>query len=199
MVPALPLTKEEAKARVEAVVVGREVKQARRDRLSKEGTRPEESMDSMVQGKVNNNTVTPEGRHRLSGDPWTQGGGRKAVEWGVQEAEEGPLTANPKCGRVCVRGGSQGSVGEGHGSGNSHQINVGEEPSTSRLVIIPEHRHVGQEQEINPAGPPESTVRSTISKNLVFIKGPCPPRPGRVRCDVPKMSATLGHPGLPAV
>ena len=93
----------------------------------------------------------------------------------------------------------RGALGEGHGSGNSQQINVGEEPSTSRLAIISEHRHVGQEQEINPAGPPESTVRSTISKNLVFIKGPCPPRPGRVRCDVPKMSATLGHPGLPAV
>ena len=115
MVPALPLTKEEAKVRVEAVVVGREAKQARRDRLSKEETRPEESVDSMVQGKVNNNVVTPEGRHRLSGDPWTQGGSRKAVEWGVQGpvqgAEEGPLAANPKCGWVCVRGGSQGSVG----------------------------------------------------------------------------------------
>ena len=65
MVPALPLTKEEAKVRVEAVVVGREAKEARRDRLSKEDTRPEESVDSMVQGKVNNNVVTPEGRHRL--------------------------------------------------------------------------------------------------------------------------------------
>ena len=36
MVPALPLTKEEAKVRVETVVVGREAKQARRDKLSKE-------------------------------------------------------------------------------------------------------------------------------------------------------------------
>ena len=66
MVPALPLTKEEAKVRVETVVVGREAKQARRDKLSKEEARAGESMDSMVQGKeMNNNVVSPEGRHRL--------------------------------------------------------------------------------------------------------------------------------------
>ena len=66
-------------------------------------------------------------------------------------------------------------MGEGHGSGNSQQIKVGEEPSTSQLAIIPEHRYEGLELEVNPASLLELTVKSTICKNLVFIKGPPPP------------------------
>ena len=199
MVPALLLTKEEAK------VVGSEAEQARRDKLSKEEASPEESMDSMVQGKVNNNVVTPEGRHRLP--PQVILGPRVEVARRLSEVSRG-LSRGPRKGlsqQIRSVAGSvseeavRGALGEGHGIGNSQQIKVGEEPSTPQLAIIPEHRHVGQEQETNPASPPESTVSSTISKNLVFTKGPCPPRPRWARCDVLKIPVTLGHPGLPAV
>ena len=44
-------------------------------------------------------------RHKLNKEE------ARAVEWGVQGAEEGPLVANQERGEVCVRGGSQGSVG----------------------------------------------------------------------------------------
>ena len=47
MAPTLQF-EEEAKVRVETVVVGRQAKQARRDKLSKEEARVGESMDPMV-------------------------------------------------------------------------------------------------------------------------------------------------------
>ena len=190
MVPALPFTKEEAKVRVETVVVGREAKQARRDKLNKEEARAGESKDSMVQGKeVNNNVVSPEGRHRLP--PLVIRGPRVEVARRLSGVSRG-LSRGPRKGRSqqirnVARSVSEeavrGVLGEGHGSSNSPQIEVGEEPSTSQLAIIPEHRYVGQELETNPASLLELTVKPTISKNLVFIKGPCPPRPRWARCD----------------
>ena len=131
MVPALPLTKEEAKVRVETVVVGREAKQARRDKLSKEEAR---------------------------------------------DLSRGPRKGRSQQIRNVARSVSEEAVRGGLGEG-------GEEPTTSQLAIIPEHCYVGQELETNPASLLELTVKPTISKNLVFIKGPCPPRPRLARCD----------------
>ena len=71
----------------------------------------------------------------------------------------------------------------GTGAATDHRSRGGEEPTTSQLAIIPEHCYVGQELETNPASLLELTVKPTICKNLVFIKGPCPPRPRWARCD----------------
>ena len=187
MVPPLPLTKEEAVVRVEAVVVGRKAKQARRDRLRKEEASTGESMNSVVQGEVNNNVVSPEGRHRLP--PLVIRGPRVEVARRLSGASRG-LARWPRKGRSqqirnVARSVSEeavrGVLGEGHGSRNGPQIKVGEEPS--QLAIIPEHRYEGLELEVNPASLLELTVKSTICKNLVFIKGPPPPRPRWARCE----------------
>ena len=189
MVPALPLTKEEAVVRVEAVVVGRKAKQARRDRLRKEEASTGESTNSMVQGEVNNNVVPPEGRHRLP--PLVIRGPRVEVARRLSGASRG-LARWPRKGRSqqirnvarsVAEEAVQGELGEGHGSSNGPQIKVEEEPSTSQLAIIPEHRYEGQELEVNPASHLELTVKSTIGKNLVFIKGSPPPRPRWARCE----------------
>ena len=96
--PALQF-EDEARVRVETVVVGRQAKQARRDKLTKEEARVGESMDPTVQGQVqeeNNNSVSPEGRHKLP--PLVIRGPRVEVARRVSGVSRG-LSRGPRKGR----------------------------------------------------------------------------------------------------
>ena len=71
-------------------------------------------------------------RHKLNKEE------ARAVEWGVQGPRKGRSQQIRNVARSVSEEAVRGVLGEGHGSSNSPQIEVGEEPSTSQLSTIPD-------------------------------------------------------------
>ena len=167
VVPGLQ-AEDDARVRGETVVVGRQAKQARKDKHSKEEARVGENNNPTVL-EENNNSVAQEGRHKLP--PLVIRGPRVEVARRVSGLSRGLRKGRAQriknVAKAVADEVARAVLGEQHGNGNSPQTEEEEE----------------QEQETKSARLLEVTVKATISKGLVFTKRPCPPRPRSARCD----------------
>ena len=196
MVPGLQ-AEDDAGGRGETVIVGRQAKQARKDKdstvaspskHSKEKARVGENNNPVVL-EENNNSVVLEGRHKLP--PLVIRGPRVVVARKVSGLSRGLRKGRAQqikiVAKVVADEAVRAVLGEQHGNGNSPQAEEEEElprdPTMTHLAITPEQQHTEQGQETKPAKLLEVTVKATISESLVFINRPCPPRPRSSRCD----------------